>query len=103
MLLFAYGTLLPGHAPDCVADFVSRLQPIGPATIRGTLFSFGSYPGVVLNELGIAISGFLFELPADDPTLLRRLDVYEGFDPAAPATSLFRRVSTTATLEDGRA
>jgi hypothetical protein len=46
--------------------------------------------------------GQLLELPDDDPALLRRLDAYEGFDPARAGTSFFRRVPATATLADGR-
>lgn len=98
-LLFVYGTLVPGNEPACVADLVARLVPVGTATVRGLLFDLGSYPGLALNEQrGRDVPGFLLQLPENDPTLLRRLDAYEGFDPGAPATSLFRRVPATATL-----
>jgi gamma-glutamylcyclotransferase (GGCT)/AIG2-like uncharacterized protein YtfP len=35
--------------------------------------------------------------------VLERLDRYEGFDPAAPADSLFRRAYCTVSLRDGAA
>jgi putative glutamine amidotransferase len=96
--LFAYGTLVPGHEPACVADLAARFSPRGQAAVRGILFDLGSYPGLVLDDVaGRDVPGFLLELP-DDPAVLRRLDAYEGFDPATPATSLFRRVPTTAML-----
>jgi len=102
-LLFVYGTLLPGQAPACVADLVARFRPVGPGTVPGVLVDLGSYPGLVLDNSGSGrVVGQLLELPDDDPTLLRRLDAYEGFDPAAPGTSFFRRVPTIATLADGR-
>lgn len=101
-LLFVYGTLAPGHAPACVADLVARFRTVGRAAVRGTLYDCGDYPGLVLGG-DRDVRGYVVEVP-DDPLLLRRLDAYEGFDAAAPAASLFRRVSAVATLSaDGRA
>ncbi|HEX8912786.1 MAG TPA: gamma-glutamyl-gamma-aminobutyrate hydrolase family protein [Humisphaera sp.] len=101
-LLFVYGTLTPGRAPDCVADLVARFRPLGPATVRGTLFDLGSYPGLALGGDGV-VRGTLVEVPAaEDDALWRRLDAYEGFDPCFPAGSLFRRVGAVAALEGGR-
>jgi len=101
-LLFVYGTLTPGRAPDCVADLVARFRPVGPATVRGTLFDLGSYPGLTLGGDG-AVRGTLVEVPAGEgDALWRRLDAYEGFDPCFPAGSLFRRAGAVATLADGR-
>lgn len=118
--LFVYGTLMPGHAPTCVADLVGRFVPVGRATVGGRLYDLGDYPGLILGEanpraasdmtlrtgrdvVGVrqTVAGVLVEVP-DDVTLLRRLDAYEGFDPTAPSQSLFRRVATVAELADGR-
>ncbi|CAA9440034.1 MAG: Para-aminobenzoate synthase, amidotransferase component [uncultured Phycisphaerae bacterium] len=99
-LLFVYGTLMPGHAPACVSDLVARFEPVGRAAVRGYVYDLGHYPGLVLGDDGQVV-GHLCELPNDD-LLWRRLDAYEGFDPAAPAASLFRRVTAVATrLADG--
>jgi putative glutamine amidotransferase len=97
-LLFVYGTLIPGSTPTCVADLMARFRPVGPATVRGVLYDLRNYPGLLLEDRSREVPGFLLEFPADDETLLRRLDAYEGFDPNAPTTSLFRRVTATATL-----
>jgi putative glutamine amidotransferase len=100
--LFVYGTLTPGHAPACVADLVARFSVVGPATVHGTLHDFTAYPGLVLGGTG-SVQGTLVRVPAEHgDTLWRRLDAYEGFDPADPQGSLFRRVAATATLADGR-
>jgi putative glutamine amidotransferase len=103
--LFVYGTLVPGSTPACVADLMGQFQPVGRATVRGVLYDLRNYPGLVFDrERERDVPGFLLEFPSDDQALLRRLDAYEGFDPNAPTTSLFRRVPATATLTDsGRA
>lgn len=106
-LLFVYGTLMPGQAPACVADLVGQFSVVGPASVRGTLHDLGEYPGLVLLDDarpsdGPKAFGHLVDVPDADPALLRRLDGYEGYDPAAPVRSLFRRVRTVAELADGK-
>ena len=89
--LFVYGTLLPGKEPPTVASVVKRLRPIGEAYVRGRLYDFGEYPGAIVDSRAATrIKGFLYEVPKD-PTILRRLDRYEGFDPNDPSGSLFVR------------
>ena len=97
--LFIYGTLHPDRAPAEIAAAARRLTPIGPATIRGALYNFGAYPGVVLDPTAPPIPGELFTVP-DDATLAA-LDTYEDYRPADPVNSLFLRVETTATTPDG--
>jgi putative glutamine amidotransferase len=106
---FVYGTLMPGHAPTCVADLVGRFVPLGRATVPGSLYDLGDYPGLMLHSgaspdervgdgsTSPAVFGVLVDVP-DDPALVRRLDAYEGFDPAAPGRSLFCRVPAVARL-----
>jgi gamma-glutamylcyclotransferase (GGCT)/AIG2-like uncharacterized protein YtfP len=98
-LLFIYGTLHPDRAPREIAAATSRLKSIGTATIRGTFYNLGDYPGVVLDATGPPISGELFTVP--DAATLAALDAYEDFRPADPPGSLFLRVETTATKLDG--
>jgi gamma-glutamylcyclotransferase (GGCT)/AIG2-like uncharacterized protein YtfP len=98
-LLFVYGTLHPARAPREIAAAARRLKSIGPATIRGTLYNLGEYPGVVLDATGPPIPGELFTVP--DATTLAALDAYEDFRPGDPPGSLFLRVETTATKPDG--
>ncbi len=88
-----------------IAAEVARLIPRGPATIAGTLHHFPGYPAVRLTaETAIRVQGHLFELPfeiSSGPTLLDRLDAYEGFHPHDPAASLFLRQRTSAMLPEG--
>jgi gamma-glutamylcyclotransferase (GGCT)/AIG2-like uncharacterized protein YtfP len=93
--LFVYGTLAPGRSNAHV------LAPIPgeweSATVTGTLVAEGwgaaaGYPGIVLDEHGAEVAGFLFSsnvLPEHWP----RLDAFEGEG--------YQRVLTTATRTDG--
>lgn len=97
-LLFVYGTLHPDRAPAEILPTVQRLTMFGPATIRGTLHDLGLYPGLTLPG-DQWIQGTLFALP-QDPAVLEALDAYEGFEPGAPATSLFLRTEQHVILPD---
>jgi len=100
--LFIYGTLHPDRAPAAIAPTVALLRPLGPATIRGHLLDLGAYPGLILPG-DQNISGHLFALPfgREEDRVWSALDRYEGFRPAAPATSLFIRSLIEVTLPDG--
>lgn len=89
--LFAYGTLQPGRAPKEIARVVAKLSPVGKGHVHGVLYDLGEYPGAILNlSSNRRITGTVLRLP-DAPGILQQLDKYEGFDPGAPATSLFLR------------
>jgi gamma-glutamylcyclotransferase (GGCT)/AIG2-like uncharacterized protein YtfP len=98
--LFVYGTLQPAHAPAGVRQWLETLQLVGPATVAGTLFDLGSYPGLRLGDGG-QVHGQVFVLPKN-PQLLATVDRYEGFDPDHLESSLYLRVLCTATLENCR-
>ena len=93
--LFVYGTLAPGRPNEHVLDQIPGMWE--PATVKGTLLQEGwgaaaGYPGIVLDELGDEVQGFLFsskELAAH----WARLDEFEGDG--------YERVVTSAELEDG--
>ena len=78
--LFVYGTLAPGRPNEHVlADIPGRWEP---ATVRGKLLQEGwgakdGYPGIVLDETGEAVQGFLFSSDALAEHL-PRLDAFEG-------------------------
>lgn len=95
--LFVYGTLAPGRPNEHVlADVPGEWEP---ATVIGTLFPEGwgaaaGYPGIVLDERGGEVQGFLFssESLAEH---WARLDEFEGEG--------YERVPTTAKRRDGTA
>ena len=99
ILLFIYGTLHPDRAPRAIAHAARRLASIGPATICGRVYDLGAYPGAILDPAAPPIPGELFAVP--DEATLAALDAYEDYRPDAPASSLFLRVETTATMPDG--
>jgi gamma-glutamylcyclotransferase (GGCT)/AIG2-like uncharacterized protein YtfP len=94
--VFAYGTLMTGF---------SRRPLLGEAVleglgwIRGTLYHFGAYPGVVLDDGGW-VAGECYRLP-DLATRLARLDAEEWYDPADEDRSLYVRRAVTVTLDAG--
>lgn len=95
--LFVYGTLAPGRPNEHVlADVPGEWEP---AAVIGTLLQEGwgaaaGYPGIVLDEHGGEVEGFLFssESLAEH---WARLDEFEGEG--------YERVLTTVKLEDGTA
>lgn len=93
--LFVYGTLAPGRPnAHVLADIPGTWEP---ASVKGILLQEGwgvaaGYPGIVLDEFGGAVHGFIFsseELSAH----LARLDEFEGDG--------YERVVTSAKLVDG--
>ena len=93
--LFVYGTLAPGRPnAHVLADVPGTWEP---ATVRGTLLKEGwgaavGYPGIVLDELGGEVHGFIFSSEALT-SHWTRLDAFEGDG--------YERVMTSATLADG--
>jgi gamma-glutamylcyclotransferase (GGCT)/AIG2-like uncharacterized protein YtfP len=93
--LFVYGTLAPGRPNEHV---LAELRGTwAPATVRGTLHPEGwgaalGYPGIVLDETGGDVRGFLFS-SEDLGAHWARLDAFEGEG--------YVRVLTAATHEDG--
>ena len=93
--LFVYGTLAPGRPNERVlAEIAGTWEP---ASVKGILLQQGwgaaaGYPGIVLDELGEEVRGFVLtseELAAHWP----RLDAFEGDG--------YLRVVTSAELPDG--
>ena len=93
--LFVYGTLAPGRPnAHILADVPGQWQP---ATVTGRLLPMGwgaaaGYPGIILDEAGPAIEGFLF-------TSERLVDQWPRLDELE--SEEYERVLTTALLSDG--
>ena len=103
--LFVYGTLRPPSAPPALAHILRLASSLGPAWVPGLLYDLGSYPGAIASPSGAQehrIHGAVLQL-AGPRAWLPELDVYEGFDPSSPDTSLFVRTPCTATLVSGQA
>ena len=95
--LFVYGTLAPGRPnAHILADVPGKWEP---ATTTGTLFSEGwgaaaGYPGLILDEQGGIVPGFLFssDVLADH---WPRLDAFEGDGYVRVVTGVTRQDGTT--------
>ena len=93
--LFVYGTLKPGEPMDHLLESIGGRWE--KATLRGELIEAGSapgvhYPGVILDESGDVIEGFLF-ISENLPDHWGTLDRYEGRD--------YQRVKVDVRLEGG--
>jgi gamma-glutamylcyclotransferase (GGCT)/AIG2-like uncharacterized protein YtfP len=93
--LFVYGTLAPGRPNEHVlADILGKWEP---GTVKGTLLQEGwgakvGFPGIVLDQDGGEVRGFLFSSDALAEHL-PRLDAFEGGG--------YERVATQVQLDGG--
>jgi gamma-glutamylcyclotransferase (GGCT)/AIG2-like uncharacterized protein YtfP len=93
--LFVYGTLAPGRPNEHVlANVAGHWEP---ATVRGRLFREGwgaksGYPGIVPDERGDEVHGFVLTSP-ELTDHLSRLDEFEGAG--------YERVVVAVQLGDG--
>jgi gamma-glutamylcyclotransferase (GGCT)/AIG2-like uncharacterized protein YtfP len=84
--LFTYGTLMTGFSRrPLLGDALLE----GRGRIRGSLYHFDDYPGLVLDDRGW-VAGELYRVP-DLPARLPTLDEAEWCDPADETRSLYIR------------
>jgi len=88
-LLFVYGTLRRRGIMFGALGLHGRVAPAGPASMRGALVSFGSYPGVLSGARGI-VHGELYRVL--DARVFAALDAYEECFTDDAACSLFWRM-----------
>jgi len=89
-----YGTLRAGEIND-ISQAAARhdiAEPtlLGTATVRGYLFDFGAYPGLVLDEAGPPVCGDVYEI---DPDLIAVLDEIEEIYPGVEGLFVAREVT----------
>lgn len=101
-LLFVYGTLMrraqnaPLGGPERQRLWAES-SPVSDATIRGWLYDFGAYPGLVLDEAqGRIVTGEVLALSKPDATFAW-LDAYEMIVPGKEDESEYQR--TTAAVQ----
>lgn len=104
MLFFFYGTLLDGSDNPVARDVHALLEPLGPASVRGSLMAIadpdGWYPALLPGNG--RVQGKLYRSRAGfGAAELARLDAYEDYWPDRPAESLYLRRTVLAD-SDGR-
>jgi gamma-glutamylcyclotransferase (GGCT)/AIG2-like uncharacterized protein YtfP len=91
--VFVYGTLLRGEANDIVLAAqrhgIAAPQRLGPAMVRGALYDFGSYPGLVPDPHGAAVRGDVYRI---DAALVPVLDEIEEVYPGQEGLFVQRRI-----------
>jgi gamma-glutamylcyclotransferase (GGCT)/AIG2-like uncharacterized protein YtfP len=98
-LVFFYGTLMSGFKREGRARLDAQLTPQGRGWIHATLFDLGLYPAAIPAADG-RVWGEVHRM-ADVDAALAVLDEVEGFRPTEPDNSLYTRVETAVTFEDG--
>src|SRR5215831_13343382 len=98
-LVFFYGTLMSGFKRPGRARVDPLLTPVGRGSIHAALFDLGLYPAAI-PAADTRVWGEVHRM-SDSDAVLRALDEIEGYRVDEPDTSLYTRVDTPVTLEDG--
>ena len=99
--VFFYGTLMSGFERPGRRRLDPTLNPEGRGWIHAALFDLGIYPAAVPAE-DTRVWGEIYRMKEPE-AVLRELDEIEGYEPAEPDSSLYTRVETSVTFDDGRA
>jgi gamma-glutamylcyclotransferase (GGCT)/AIG2-like uncharacterized protein YtfP len=99
--VFFYGTLMAPFNRPGRQRITPKLNYIGRGSIRAALFDLGIYPAAIPAEDQSRVWGEVYEA-TDPPAVLSALDEIEGYRTNEPDRSLYTRVLTDVTLEDGR-
>jgi gamma-glutamylcyclotransferase (GGCT)/AIG2-like uncharacterized protein YtfP len=98
-LVFFYGTLMSGFKRPGRSRIDSKLTPVGRGSIKATLFDLGIYPAAIPAS-DERVLGEVHRM-SDVDSVLAALDEIEGYRPGQPDASLYTRVETPVTFEDG--
>ena len=99
--VFFYGTLMSPFNRPGRQRITPKLRYSGRGSIRAALFDLGIYPAAVPAEDDSKVWGEVYET-SDPASVLSVLDEIEGYRPSELDRSLYTRVLTDVTLEDGR-
>jgi gamma-glutamylcyclotransferase (GGCT)/AIG2-like uncharacterized protein YtfP len=98
--VFFYGTLMTPFNRPGRQRVNPKMAYAGRGHIRAALFDLGIYPAAIPSD-DSQVWGELYEM-LDPIVVLDALDEIEGYRAAEPERSLYTRVRTDVTLEDGR-
>lgn len=98
--VFFYGTLMSPFNRPGRQRITPKLSYSGRGSIRAALFDLGIYPAAVPAEDDSRVWGEVYQT-SELSSVLSALDEIEGYRPSEPDRSLYTRVLTDVTLEDG--
>ena len=98
-LVFFYGTLMTAFQRPGRARLDHVLEPVGRAWIYAALFDLGIYPAAI-PATDARVWGEVHQM-WDCESVLHSLDEIEGYSADEPDSSLYMRVETPVTFEDG--
>jgi gamma-glutamylcyclotransferase (GGCT)/AIG2-like uncharacterized protein YtfP len=98
-LVFFYGTLMSGFKRAGRSRLDSKLAAEGRGWIGASLYDLGIYPAAIPAS-DSRVWGEVHRM-LDAEAVLATLDEIEGFRASEPDNSLYRRVETPVTFEDG--
>jgi gamma-glutamylcyclotransferase (GGCT)/AIG2-like uncharacterized protein YtfP len=99
-LVFFYGTLMSRFQRPGRARLDQVLEPVGRGWIRAALFDLGIYPAAIPADDG-RVWGEVHQM-VDTDAVLYSLDEIEGFSATEPDSSLYTRMETFVTFQDGQ-
>ena len=98
-LVFFYGTLMSPFKRPGRSRVEQNLEAGGHGWIHANLFDLGLYPAAVPASEG-RVWGEVHRM-IDRDAVLAALDEVEGYRPGRPDASLYTRVETPVTFDDG--
>ena len=98
--VFFYGTLMAPFNRPGRQRITPNLTSKGRGSIHAALFDLGIYPAAIPVDDSSLVWGEIYET-RDAAAVLAVLDEIEGYRPNEPDRSLYMRVLTAVTLEDG--
>lgn len=99
--VFFYGTLMAPFNRPGRQRITPKLAFVGRGSIQAALFDLGIYPAAIPAEDASKVWGEVYAA-SDAAAVLAVLDEIEGYRHSEPDRSLYTRVLTDVTLEDGR-
>jgi len=100
--VFFYGTLMTAFNRPGRQRVNPHMSFVGRGSIRAALFDLGIYPAAIPTSDGGTVWGEVYQV-SDTDAVLATLDEIEGYQLNEPERSLYTRVVTDVTLDDGRA
>ena len=100
--VFFYGTLMSPFNRPGRQRITPKLNFKGRGFIQAALFDLGIYPAAIPSDDNSKVWGEVYAV-TDMDVVLTALDEIEGYRPNEPERSLYTRVLTDTTLEDGQA